>query len=383
MNEMARSGIATVSIDWATFGQRATPMPADLHSTAAGTYDGPDGFADTTNPSPGDYVGNFSDMVVFRDNLRQSALEIVQLRRVLASDTLDLSTAAAEYGGIAPRLDGQHIAYVGGSLGGIIGTLIASVEPQLNPFVLNVAGAAFGTQVVSGSPNFSPLLQAFTATYFGVPSSEIADRFNPVANILQMILDGGDPVAYAPEVTHPASGRGHDVFLVEALWDETVGNSSSELLAAELGVPQLSPAAVRVNSLPLATTPASGNLPMGATGGFFQLVPASHYADLVSRQSNDLRFEPPFPRDGDMRFVMVPNPYRVREWVVPFQHNVATFLTTSFAGAARIEVGGMEPLMDQDDDGWTDDEEVAQGTGAFDPNSHPAGTPLHVRDVGF
>ncbi len=383
MNELARSGLATVAIDWSTFGQRATTLSGDVHSASTGTYRGSDGFADTTNGNPGEFVGNFQDMIVFRDNLRQSALEVVQLRRLLANPSLDLSAVAAEYGGTAPRLDGQHIAYVGGSLGGIIGTLVASVEPAINPFVLNVAGAAFATQVITTAPNEGAIVQVLLGTVFGVPSTEVLDRFHPIANLLQMVLDPGDAVTYAAEVTHPPTGRGHDVWLIEALWDQTLGNSATELLASLLGVPQLAPVALRVSALPMAASPATGNLANGLTGGFFQLVPAAHYSDLVSRQSNALRYEPPFPRDDAVRFHPLAREYRVREWVAPLQHSVATFITSAFAGAARIDVTGIEPLMDQDDDGWTDDEERAQGTPPFDPTAHPSGPPPHVRDVGY
>ncbi|MEI8255696.1 MAG: hypothetical protein WCJ30_08500, partial [Deltaproteobacteria bacterium] len=383
MNEMARAGFATVSIDWSTFGQRAAPMPADVASSAPGAYHGPDGFADTTNGNPLDFVGGFQDMGIFRDNLRQSALEIVQLRRVLADPALDLSVVAAEYGGTAPRLDGQHVAYVGGSLGGIIGTLIASVEPQVNPFVLNVAGAAFATQIVTTAPNQAGLVQALLGTVLGAPSNEVLDRFHPVANLLQMALDGGDPVAYAHDVTRPLSGRGHDVWLIEALWDETVGNASTDLLASLLGLPQLTPAALRVDALPALAAPATANLPGGLTGGFYQLAPSAHYGNLVSRESNSRRFAPPFPREGSPRFPTIAQPYTVRELVVPLQRDVASFITSTFAGASRIDVTGLEPLIDLDDDGWTDAEETAASTDPFNPTSHPAGAAPHTRDLGY
>jgi hypothetical protein len=74
---------------------------------------------------------------------------------------------------------------------------------------------------------------------------------------------------------------------------------------------------------------------------------------------------------------------RIREPIVAYQRAIARFLSSRFAGDTRLAAEGMEPLVDLDDDGWTDAEERAQGTAPQDPDSHPAGPPPHRRDVGF
>lgn len=377
-NEMARRGIATVAIDHVTFGQRA--LPVDTTSLQNGTYRGPDGIGDSAEYPPADFFGNLQSMVVFRDNLRQAALDQVQLRRLVSNPALDLSFVAAEYGGAAPTLDRAHIAYAGDSLGGIIGTLFASIEPGVNPVVLNVPGGAFFTAVGADAPVLNSLL-GFLPPVFGAPTSPM-DRFHPVSQLLQLAVDSADPASLAAEVTAPpGGGRGHDVWVVASLWDEIIANRSTELLAREMQLPQLLPAALAVEGLPTASGALHGNLPGGATGAFFQLAPSTHGANIAGRYGVRT-YAAPFPRAGSNRFPRVTTPYRIRQPVVAYQRAIAAFLASSFAGNSTLDASALDPRYDLDDDGFTRAQEAAANTSDDDPAARPpgAGTP---RDVGF
>src|SRR5205807_1091733 len=115
---------------------------------------------------------------------------------------------------------------------------------------------------------------------FNSPSVAAFDRFNPLSNVIQMIFDGADPGPFAAAITHPTAGRPHDVWLVEVLRDETVSNASTELLAYVMALPQITPAAEMLPGLNPIAAPVMANLAMGATGGYFQLAPATHGANL-------------------------------------------------------------------------------------------------------
>ncbi len=382
-NEMARVGIATAAIDHITFGQRSSPT--DVTSIEGGTYRGPDGLGDSPNYQVADFFGQLTNIAAFRDNIRQTSLDLVQLRRLLANPALDLSFVADEYSGTAPRLDGAHIGYVGNSLGGIIGTVFTACDPAINPVVLNVAGGSFVTRLAADAPAQGGLIAQVTGIIFGAPSDAPLDRFHPVSTILQMVIDGGDPAAYAAEITHPSSGRPHDVWLVEALWDDTVANSATDLLAHVMRLPQIRPVANSLFGLDPIDAPVSGNLAMGATGAFLQLSPAVHGANLDNRFGTR-QYRAPFPVEGsDMRFPHLATSFRVRQPIVAYQHRIAQFFTSGFgaSGGASIHTDGLDLLIDYDDDGWTDDEERVASTDSADPMSHPAGSPPHVRDVGF
>ncbi len=379
-NEMARAGIAMAAIDWATFGQRS--VPSEAASLEPGTYRGPDGFGDARSYATLDFFGNLVNLVAFRENIRQSALDVVQLRRVLANPALNLAFVADEYGGTAPRIDGTHVGYAGNSLGGIMGTVIGGMEPDINPLVLNVPGGAILTLLAPEVPGQAPLLATASNIIFGAPSDAVIDRYHPLCNLVQMIIDGADPASFARELARPAMGRGHDVWVVESVNDETVSNASTELLASLMGLPQIQPVTLTVPGLSAIMPPVMGNMPMGATAGFLQSIPSTHGSNLTSRYGEH-RTAPPFPRATGTRFPTLARPYRVREWIVAYQRNIAAFLLSTFAGTPRIDITGMVPLADMDDDGWTDDEERTAMTDPYDPMSHPAGMPPHVRDVGF
>jgi hypothetical protein len=380
-NELCRAGIAVVAIDVVTFGQRAYPM--DTMSLQTGPYHGPDGLGDMPAYLPTEFFGNLSNLVAMRDNLRQAALDLVQLRRLVGNPALDLSYAADEYGGRAPTLDTTQVGYGGDSLSGLLGTIFAGIESGVNPFLLNVPGGGIFTNVATDAPTLGQFVNIVPGGVFGAPMGVI-DRFNPTLLLLQIGLDRADPASFAADVTAPADGsRGHDVWVVESLWDEIMSNRSTELLAREMALPQITPPSIAVDGLTTIAAPVAANLAGGATGAFFQTVPSTHGANISGRYGVRT-YEPPFPRtDASTRYPQLAHAYRIREPVVGYQRQIAAFMVSTFAGHATISITGVEALYDMDDDGWTDHEELAASTDPFDPTSHPAGAPPHVRDVGF
>ena len=108
-----------------------------------------------------------------------------------------------------------------------------------------------------------------------------------------------------------------------------------------------------------------------------------HGRNLTSRTGKRTA-ETPFPRDDqpiEQRIVYLSKPVTVRQSIEAAQRSMVKFLTTGFAGAATIDVTGLETWFDFDDDGWSDDEERAGGTSPFDPASHPSGEPPHSRPL--
>ncbi len=380
-NALARRGIATVAIDFSTFGTRGDPT--DLTTQEPGTYRGPDGIGDRAEYSAEAFFGHLTSIVAFRDNMRQSVLDLVQLRRLLSNPALDLSFVADEYGGVAPTLDRTRVGYAGDSLGGLMGTIFTSVSPETNPVLLNVPGGGMFTTVAPDAPILAATVGILPTLAFGAPTAEATDRFHPIMQLAQLGADPADPACFARYVTQPEDGsRGHDVWMVESLWDEIISNRSTELIAREMGLAQLLPAASPVDGLAGASAPLHANLAMGATGGYFQQVPSTHGANIAGRYGVRT-YRPPFPDPGPVRFPPFARTFRVRQPIVAYQQRVADFFTSAFAGNAQITVTGIEPLYDMDDDGWTDAEERSAATDPYDPSVHPAGAMPHVRDVGF
>lgn len=384
-NELARAGIATVGIDTATFGQRAVNAAADASSLygTRGTFRGPDGLPDSEFYDNTDFFGGLTNILALRDNIRQTALDYAQVRRLIQNPALDLSSVAAQYPGQTPRLDASRVGYIGNSLGGIVGTVFAAIEPTVNPFVLNVPGGALIAALATDSPSIGSSLNTAATIVFGFPGGVAVNRFHPLPMLLQGVLDGGDPTAYAADVTRPATGMGHDVWMTMVEGDSVVPNRANELLARALRLPQVAGAFRTVTGLETTPSPVRNNV-MGRTQALLLQSPATHGGNLSQRWGT-LTFRTPFPRDDQppaMRFASGAA-VRVRNPAVIYQRAIGAFFTSTWTGTGTIDAANLNAYQDYDDDLWTDAEERAMNTDPFDPMSRPAGTPPRTRDVGF
>jgi pimeloyl-ACP methyl ester carboxylesterase len=380
-NELARGGIATVAIDAPFHGMRS-PRANDLHSFSR-SYDGPDGLADGPS-APNvtvafDMVSQLKNFLATRDNFWQATLDLVQLRRLVAG--CDLSLLADEYGGTAPKLDATHLGFVGISMGGILGTLLAGVEPKsaIDPFVVDVPGAGL-MRVFTESPNFAGQ-SALATSLAGLPIEALdGNLFSAFINLGQGIFDSADAGSFAADAT------AHNIWMIGAMYDETIPRVISDSLARALGATQLTPTLRPVDGLTqgsmVLTPDGSGRLV-----GYFELAPATH-PHLVIR-TGPINDEPPVPRDTAPRFPKLPQPIILREPILGTQRAIVDFLQSTWAGSPKIAVDspqylGVLPVADIDDDGYCDDDERAAGSDPFDRSSIPAsGTPNCVRDVGF
>lgn len=389
-NELARAGIACVSIDAPHHGLR-DDTAVDVMSNGPGTYRGPDGFAD---PSAAvltviRFLGGLENYLAMRDNAWQAALDLVQLRRLIGNPALDLSLVADQYGGDAPRLDAARVAYVGVSMGGILGTLLAYLEPResINPLLLDVAGANLLAAMNEG-PAFvyqAQILSRFT----GLPEEALTEAHHPWATLVQGIADGGDAGSFALDVGAEAraGGGGHDIWMLGAAQDESASRRTSDTLARALGATQITPTLREVTGL------AQQASPFTATGeriiAYYELAPADHFHFLT--RASPLGTAPPWPREGEPRFVKLDPPVPVRQLIVGVHRAMVHFFQSAWAGAAEISVNGADwpslaPIADVDDDGYCDAQEsgASPTTSATDPTSTPADvTPGCVRDVGF
>jgi hypothetical protein len=147
-----------------------------------------------------------------RDNIRQQMIDHAQLIRVMKgtdpSKSFALQLAGAN-GGALPY-DTTKIDYIGQSLGGINGTLYASISPEMHNVVLNVPGGSWTTELLT-SIAFAPIRDAFLqalATEGLVPGTPSFDQFMAT---VQWILDPADAANTAYRLTHPVD-VGNGVF---------------------------------------------------------------------------------------------------------------------------------------------------------------------------
>lgn len=192
-----------------------------------------------------------AEPVGLRDCLRQTALDLMQLARLIREGP-DLDGA----GGVP--LDASRIYYAGQSLGALYGSLLHAVEPQVRAAVLNVGGGS-----VIDIARTSDAYQGFISHYLSMrnppllgPGDPFEDTFplrniGPVVNAVpgaiavQDLLERaewtqmpGDPLAYAPHFQRSTlPGVAAKPVLVQiARGDQTVPNPQNSAWIAAAGL---------------------------------------------------------------------------------------------------------------------------------------------------
>lgn len=243
----APMGIATIAIDAQAHGEHPTSIhPGDTLNTVL------------------DFFGIHLDMLStraleaarLRDNFRASTWDKLQLLRLLlAHPDVD--------GDGTPDLDTARYAYLGVSLGGIMGPELLALEDDLTAGLLVVPGGRVSA-IISESPTFAPLISA--ARPRGTTAGDTR-RFFP---ILQTIIERGDSASYAPHLLRarlPNAGNPQSILVGIVLDDDTVGNVSNYVLARALGdVPIVEPQLRAVPGLSATTGPLMGNVDDGHGG---------------------------------------------------------------------------------------------------------------------
>ncbi|HSD86672.1 MAG TPA: hypothetical protein VLB44_04130, partial [Kofleriaceae bacterium] len=200
---LTSQGYAIVGIDMAGHGSRFDPTDvranmADQLSAFNGEAAMPDGFGDTTGlVTQFDFFEGFLGVSAVRDSIRQSALDLGRVVQMIGQPDLDLSALAGP-GSANPKLDTRRVAYLGESFGTVVGTLFAATEPSIDLFVLDVPGGGILDQILPESAEIGSLAMPIIQSIYG-PRHDL-DRWNPLLGLMQAVLDGGDPLSYAPHV---------------------------------------------------------------------------------------------------------------------------------------------------------------------------------------
>ncbi|MGH8707699.1 MAG: Ig-like domain-containing protein [Burkholderiales bacterium] len=246
---MASQGVATIAINVVGHGfgslgtltvNRNAGGPVVIPAGGRGIDQNGNGSIDSTE---GSSAAPPRGIIASRDGLRQTVTDLMQLVRVIQAG-VDVD------GDNAADLDTSRIYYFGQSFGGIYGTKLLAVEPDIRAGVPNVAGGSIIEIVRLGG--FRPLLFVALASRmpallnggpnFGfdenIPLRNLPPVVNTVAGAMpiQKVIDNtewvsqsGNPVAYAPYIRKsPLDGRrDNPVIFQVAKGDKTVPNPTS------------------------------------------------------------------------------------------------------------------------------------------------------------
>jgi len=198
--------------------------------------------ADGEPDSSGASMINLAYLLVSRDNTRQGVLDLLYLEQVIPFMDVD--------GDPGFDFDGSDIAYIGHSLGGIVGTsvlaysgtnqFLGDVSPAIKSAALaNPGGGTFG--MLMASETFGPRIRTGLSAGFGldVGTPEFDAQLAAYGFAAQTIIDASDPVNTA----RIAVTNGVPTLMLQNLGDSVVPNASpvaplsgTEPLARNLGL---------------------------------------------------------------------------------------------------------------------------------------------------
>jgi pimeloyl-ACP methyl ester carboxylesterase len=163
---------------FAQLGAQERTFNLDLEDNTT-SAPGPDG---TIDPS-GTWFINLSSLLTSRDNLREGAADLFEVAHAIPA--MHISTGT--------DFDGTQIAFVGQSLGSIVGTTFLSIDPNVNTGVMSVPGGGIA-RLLDGSPTFGPRIRAGLAAAGVEPGTPDYDAFMVAA---QTAVDSGDPINFS------------------------------------------------------------------------------------------------------------------------------------------------------------------------------------------
>ncbi len=169
--------------------------------------------------------------------LQQGMLNTLVLSRLAKHGIFNRVPAfqRADGSGVFPGAD-EDMYYFGISLGGIMGTYLASLTPDINRFILDVGAVNFGCLLQRATP-FIP----FYDTINGIGLTDSMQISIGLA-LFNELWSQAEPVGTVNHVTSdplPGSGDPKEVFYSAAWLDKEVSNICTEIAARSMNLPVL------------------------------------------------------------------------------------------------------------------------------------------------
>ncbi len=274
--QLSSVGLAIASIDQPMHGPRCDP-PLKDEALDTKTF-------------------NFINITAGRSGFRQSALDSVAMARMARQGLLDVP---AEFSpdGKPLQFDPARLMFIGHSQGGLSGSLLAAVEPDITTFVLSGAGAGLSLTVMQRK---DPLdISALVSTVMQLEPGEL-NEFHPAISLVQALADATDPLAYGHLVfARPTGIKPPNLLLTEGLLDKATPADTSEALAACMGLDVLGPKvhfsdALVANKALEVFAPVQENLTkngFAVTGLVSQWAKLDHFAIFTTQKVADLYTE--------------------------------------------------------------------------------------------
>ncbi len=217
--------------------QPATGQPALVPGTGPALLFAHAGFAGVEvdgplgglrNPAMDDeefLIFNVNNPTALRDNVRESALELMVFAHVLSTISFDVSACpqATVVGGGPAHFDLTHLTIMGHSTGAWITPLAVATEPRFTTAMLSGAGGSWVENIVwKAKPlevrPLAELLLGYTLT------NRVLDQFDPALMITQWAVESADPQVYTKAIIDapPSGAAPRNVLMMQGIVDHYI-----------------------------------------------------------------------------------------------------------------------------------------------------------------
>jgi hypothetical protein len=220
--------------------------------------DGPlGGMRNTTNGDEQFLIFNVFNAAALRDNVRQSALELIVLAHALDGVTVDATTCKGA-GGVA-RLDLSHLAIMGHSMGGWIAPITMAYESRYGAAVLSGAGGSYIANVMDKIEPVKVRPLAEILLDYNMDERSL-DPHDPALTLMQWGAEPSDPQVYDGRVS------GRHVLMLQGIVDHYILPSIANATSLAMGLDEAGPAydATSAEEAMLGQTPLATLLPYAA-----------------------------------------------------------------------------------------------------------------------
>jgi hypothetical protein len=201
--------------------------------------DGPlEGRRNTSGLDEDFLIFNLANPLAMRDNIRQSALELVLLAEVLPALAIDPAqcpgTATPQGGPIV--IDPATMALMGHSMGSTMAPLALAAAPRYRAAILSGAGASWIENVLWKEKPLAirPVAESLLG-YAG--AGRALERCDPVLSLLQWAGEPADPQVYTRYVvSEPRLGAPRDVLMIQGIVDHFILPSIANAMSLSLGL---------------------------------------------------------------------------------------------------------------------------------------------------
>jgi hypothetical protein len=236
-------------------------------------------------------IFNVFNPPALRDNIRQSAVELVLFAHAVAPVTFDASSCA---GAGMVSFDGKHLALMGHSMGGWIAPLTLANEPSYGAAILSGAGGSYIANVMDKTMPTS--VRHPVEILLGYDNRQrMLERHDPALSLLQWAAEPSDPQVYdARIVREPAAmGSKTHVLMEQGIVDHYILPSIANSTSLALGLDEGGPAydATSAEEMMLGQTPlgkllgyggrSAITLPASANQGTATAVVVQHPGDMI------------------------------------------------------------------------------------------------------